>query len=145
MQVLFVCVANVGRSQMAEAFYNRLSMHTATSAGSQVGDREGQTLKERAREAEACTTPGNMLRIMKEEEGLDLSRKLRCQLTPELVDHADRVVVMCRTDPYPNYLRDNPRVTFWDIQDLFGTPYEAVRQLKDEVKAHVARMVAETG
>ncbi len=70
MKVLFVCVANVGRSQMAEAFFNRLSDHQATSTGSRVGHKEGQTLKERSIEPEASSTPGNMLKIMLEEEGL---------------------------------------------------------------------------
>ena len=44
MKVLFVCLANVGRSQMAEAFFNRLSRHQAGSAGSRVSAQEGQNL-----------------------------------------------------------------------------------------------------
>jgi protein-tyrosine-phosphatase len=145
MKVLFVCVANVGRSQMAEAFFNQMSAHKAISAGVKVGDREGQTLGDRAKEPEASSTPGNMLKIMKEEEGLDLYQKVRKQLTPDLVGEAGKVVVMCRSDPYPDYLNDNPKVTFWNIQDLYGTPYESVRQLKDEVKQHVARLVSQIG
>lgn len=118
MKVLFVCVANVGRSQMAEAFFNHMSAHEATSAGVKVGDREGQTLGDRANEPEASSTPGNMLKIMKEEEGLDLYQKVRKQLTPDMVDEADKVVVMCRSDPYPECFNNNPKVTFWNIQDL---------------------------
>ena len=145
MQVLFVCVANVGRSQMAEAFFNRLSAHQATSAGARVGDAEGQTLGARAKEPSASSTPGYMLRIMKEEEGMDLDQKVRRQLTPEMVAGADRVVVMCQSDPWPDYLKDNPKVTFWNIQDLYGAPYQSVRQLKDEVKGHVVKLVDEVG
>ena len=145
MKVLFVCVANVGRSQVAEAFFNKLSTHQATSAGTQVGDKEGQNLKDRAKEPEASSTPGNMLKIMEEEERLDLYGKLRKQLTPNMVDEADRVFVMCKSDPYPEYLNDDPKVTFWDIQDMFGTPYDAVRQLKDDIKRHIQELVEEIG
>jgi protein-tyrosine-phosphatase len=86
-----------------------------------------------------------MLKIMKEEEGLDLYQKVRKQLTPDLVGEVGKVVVMCRSDPYPDYLNDNPKVTFWNIQDLYGTPYESVRRLKDEVKQHVERLVSQIG
>ena len=68
MKILFVCVANVGRSQMAEAFCNKLSRHEAISAGSQVGEKMGQILSDRAQEAEASSPPGDMLKIMLQEE-----------------------------------------------------------------------------
>ncbi len=145
MVVLFVWVAHGGRSQMAEAFFNKLSTHQAVSAGTQVGDRVGQNLRDRSREPEASSTPGNMLKIMQEDEELDLYDNLRKQLTPEMVEKSDRVVVMCETDPYPGYLSHNPKVTFWNIQDLYGTPYESVRQLKDEVKRQVKQLVHEIG
>ncbi|MCH8745447.1 MAG: hypothetical protein IIB31_07360 [Chloroflexi bacterium] len=145
MKILFVCVANVGRSQMAEAFCNKLSRHEATSAGSQVGEKMGQVLSDRAREAEASSTPGDMLKIMFQEEDLDLYGNVRTQLIPSLVDAADLVVVMCQSDPYPEYLARNPKVTFWNIQDLYGASYNAVRSLKDEVKRHVTALVAEMG
>lgn len=145
MIVLFVCVANVGRSQMAEAFFNRQSRHRGVSAGTQVGDQAGQNLRDRSRVPAASSTPGNMLRIMQEEEGLDLYHNLRKQLTPDLVDRADRVIVMCETDPYPAYLSNNPKVTFWNIPDLYGAPYTSVQQLKEELKRHIEQLVGEIG
>ena len=106
MKVLFVCVANVGRSQMAEAFFNRISAHEATSAGSQVGDKEGQNLRDRAGEPQASSTPGNMLQIMQDEEGLNLYDNLRAQtkstftLSP-LLNQSQRETYM---DSYMNFL-----------------------------------------
>ncbi len=142
MKILFVCVANVGRSQMAEAFFNKLSRHEATSAGSQVGEKIGQVLSDRAKEAEASSTPGDMLKIMLQEEELDLYGNVRTQVTPGLVDAVDQVVVMCQSDPYPEYLAGNPKVIFWNIEDLYGASYAAVQRLKDEVKRHVTALVA---
>ena len=137
---------------MAEAFFNRLSRHQASSAGIRVGDQAGQTLADRSREPAASDTPGNMLRIMQEEEGLDLTGNRRTQLTPEMVEQADRVFVIAPDEPYPDYLQ-NPasdgevgdKVTFWEIPDLFGAPYDSVRQLKEQIKEQVRRLVAETG
>jgi protein-tyrosine-phosphatase len=130
---------------MAAAFFNRQSGHQGVSAGTQVGDQEDQNLRDRSRVPEASSTPGNMLRIMQEEEGLDLRLNRRKQLTPEMVSEADRVVVMCESDPYPEYLSNDARVTFWNIQDLYGAPYASVRQLKDEIKGQVAQLVREIG
>jgi len=70
---------------------------------------------------------------------------LRKQLTPGAVDEADRIVVLCQSDPYPEYLRDNPKVTFWNIVDMYGAPFEEVKRLKDEIKRHVEALVRELG
>ncbi|MFQ6029324.1 MAG: low molecular weight phosphatase family protein [Dehalococcoidia bacterium] len=144
MNVLFVCVANVARSQIAEAFFNRLSRHQATSAGLQVGDKQGQTLHARSQEPTASTATGYLLRIMREEEGIDLTGNLRNQLTPELVEQADRVFVIAPEGPYPDYLQGS-KVTFWDIQDLYGEPYETVQRLKNQIKERVQQLAEEIG
>lgn len=144
MNVLFVCVANVGRSQVAEAFFNQFSRRRATSAGLRVGDRQGQTLADRSREPEASSTPGHMLQLMRDEEGLELSGNQRTQLTPQLVEQADRVIVIAPEESYPEYLSGD-QVEFWDIPDLFGAPYDKVRELKDRIKERVRLLVEETG
>lgn len=48
LDVLFVCRANLGRSQMAQAMFNRLSKHQSTSAGTMVLEMDGQTVAKRA-------------------------------------------------------------------------------------------------
>ena len=139
MDILFVCVGNVGRSQIAEAFFNQSSQHQATSAGLGVGDADGQTVGERA-----LSRPGSMLQVVREEEGLDLSAKLRNQLTPELVARADRVIVIAPEAEYPPYLEDN-KVTFWDVQDIAGEPQDRVHQLKEQIKERVRLLVQDIG
>ena len=70
MLVLFVCVANVARSQMAEAFFNRLSsQHSAQSAETRVGEYEGRTVLAWANHPHASSSPTHMLEIMNVEEG----------------------------------------------------------------------------
>ena len=86
-----------------------------------------------------------MLRIMREEEGIDFSGNQRKQLTPELVEQADRVIVIAPDEPLPDYLRNQGKVTFWEIPDLFDAPYESVRELKNQINRYVEQLVAEVG
>ena len=74
MNVLFVCNGNVSRSQVAEAMFNHLSKHRATSAGTAVQylDAEGQTIKARSESPNAPVTPGIVLSLM-QDKGFDLS------------------------------------------------------------------------
>ncbi len=145
MNILFVCVANVGRSQFAEAFFNRRSQHQATSAGLKVGASEGQTVGDRTAQANsAASTPANMMQVAREEEGLNLSLQVRTQLTPELVARADRVIVIAPNEEFPPYLQDS-KVTFWDTPEIFGESYDMVRQVKDRIKEQVELLVQEVG
>ena len=141
MNVLFVCRANLGRSQMAQAMFNRLSQHRSTSAGTMVLEMDGQTVAERAEVAPSVTL---VLELM-DEEGLDISSEQRTQLTPELVDEADQVIVMAERETWPDYLVEGGKVEFWDIVDAFNIPIDQVRAIKDQIKAKVEELVRETG
>ena len=76
---------------MAQAMFNRLSKHQSTSAGTMVLEMDGQTV---AKRAEVAPSGVLVLELMSEEEDQDLSSEQRTQLTPELVDAADKVIVM---------------------------------------------------
>ncbi|MCH7801228.1 MAG: low molecular weight phosphatase family protein [Chloroflexi bacterium] len=105
MNVLFVCNGNVARSQIAETMFNHLSDHQATSAGTAVRhlDVEGQTIKAHSESPGAPVTPGIVLELM-QEKGFDLSNNMRNQVTPEMVDSADRVILMLGKIPPENFL-----------------------------------------
>lgn len=122
MKVLFVCKSNGGRSQMGEAFFNLGSKpHTASSAGTQVGEKQGQTIYP------------NILEIM-QEIGIDLSKKSRKQLTEELVDEADKVIVMEETKNIPDYLLNSPKLIRWDIPNGADASPEFLRHIRDQIK-----------
>ena len=142
MNVNFVCRANLGRSQMAQAMFNRLSRHRSTSTGTMVLEMEGQTLAERA---EVAPSVVRVLELMSQEEGLDLSSEQRTQLTPELVDAADKVIVMAERETWPDYLVEGGKVEFWEIADAFNIQMDAVRAIKNQIKVRVEELVRETG
>ena len=142
MNVNFVCRANLGRSQMAQAMFNKLSRHRSTSTGTMVLEMEGQTLAERAEVAPSVVL---VLELMSEEEDLDLSSEQRTQLTPKLVDAADKVIVMAERETWPDYLVEGGKVEFWEIADAFNISKDQVQAIKEQIKVKVEALVRETG
>ena len=127
---------------MAQAMFNRLSKHQSTSAGTMVLEMDGQTVAERAEVAPSVVL---VLELMSEEEDQDLSSEQRTQFTPELVDAADKVIVMAERETWPDYLVESGKMEFWDIEDVFNIPIDAVRAIKDQIKVRVEELVRETG
>ena len=85
---------------MAQAFFERLSQHKCVSADTRVGNKDGQTLRERAWESYGAKT---VLEIVG-QEGIDISVNVRNQLTAEMVEQADNVIVMAEMETLPDYL-----------------------------------------
>ena len=140
MRILFVCKANVGRSQMAEAFFNRLSKkHRSTSAGFLVGDRDGKPLHEKG------TSSGEFVVGSTTELGYDLSENRRKQLTPRMVRDADGIFVMADREEVPDYLRGSKKAVFWDVADGKGQPYEFHCRMRDQIRSLVEGLIKEIG
>ncbi len=143
MKILFVCYANAGRSQVAEALFNQLSQHQAESAGTKVDELLAKrnpptrTIKH--------ATGGQSVIAYMGSEGIDVSENTRQQLTPQIVENSDRVVVITSKESWPNYLQENEKVTFWDIPNAVGMTPEAARVVYDHVKKHVKDLVDEIG
>ena len=124
--VLFVCIHNAGRSQMAAGYLRHLSEGRidVLSAGSAPAD----TINPAVREA--------ML-----EEGIDLSAEKPKILTTEAVVASDVVVTMGCGDTCPYY--PGKRYEDWVLQDPAGQGVDAVRPIRDEIKARVTALIAE--
>ena len=144
MNVLFVCNGNVSRSQVAETMFNHLSEHRATSAGTAVRhlEMEGQTIRTRAERPGAPVTPRIVLELML-EKGFDLSNNVLNQVTPEMVDAADRVIVMPGRIPPEDFLARSDKVELWDITDPVHTSGESTAIIIDEVIQRVQRLIQE--
>ncbi|HWO69959.1 MAG TPA: arsenate reductase ArsC [Actinomycetota bacterium] len=127
-EVLFVCVHNAGRSQMAAALLERYGRGRVRvrSAGSEPADR----IHPEVREAMA-------------EVGIDLSRESPKPLTGEAVEAADVVVTMGCGDACPVF--PGKRYLDWDLPDPAGKPLEEVRAIRDEIDRRVRGLLAELG
>ena len=128
-RVLFVCVHNAGRSQMAEAFFNQMTKGKAKafSAGTQPTDKVNPVVVTAMSEA-----------------GIDISRRKPKLLTVEMLEDVDKVITMgcgvegaCPASFVPT--------EDWQLEDPAGKPLEQVRQIRDEVKAMVKGLIRELG
>ena len=127
--VLFACVHNAGRSQMAAAWFNRLAdpgKARALSAGTDPGPRVHPEVEAAMREA-----------------GVDLSAAPTTKLTPELARQAQLLITMgCgdRCPMVPGLERDD-----WPLEDPKGQPIARVREIRDEIRARVERLLEHEG
>jgi arsenate reductase len=127
-EVLFVCVHNAGRSQMAAVLTNSMSggrVHVR-SAGSTPASEINPVVVEAMREL-----------------GLDLSQELPKPLTDEAVEAADVVVTMGCGDACPIY--PGKRYVDWEVDDPAGQPLPVVRRIREDIRARVAGLLQELG
>ena len=146
MNILFICHANVGRSQVAQVYFDKLSRHTSDSAGIAVDELitkrhlRGRKLKDvTSRAAEY------ILELLRNECGVDIADKERQQLTPQMVDADDLVVVIAEKERWPDYLQEGGKVVFWDIPDGAGQDDAFVYDVFTQVRRRVEQLVEETG
>lgn len=127
--VIFACVHNAGRSQMAAAFFNALSdpaKARAVSAGTQPGVRVHP-------EVQAAMA----------EVGIDLSGATPQRLTDDLAQGAQWLITMGCGDACP-YVPGLKRGD-WPLEDPKGKPVERVREIRDDVRARVVDLLASEG
>jgi arsenate reductase (thioredoxin) len=125
-EVLFVCVHNAGRSQMAAALLDHHAHGSVTvrSAGS----------------APAETINPAVVAVMT-ELGLDISKQFPKPLTDDAVQAADVVITMGCGDACPVY--PGKRYLNWELDDPAGKPVEDVRPIRDKINQRVRALLAE--
>ena len=124
--VLFVCVHNAGRSQMAAAYLEHLSAGRieVRSAGSAPGERVNPS---------AVAAMG--------EEGIDISAPVPKVLTDESVVASDVVITMGCGDACPYY--PGKRYEDWVLEDPAGKGIESVRPIRDEIRQRVVALISQ--
>ena len=143
MKVLFICYANVGRSQVAEACFKTLSQHDSHSAGIAVNERIAQMKLPSKRLKHAAIQ--HSVQYIKRELGIDVGEKERQQLVPEMIDTADLAVVIAEKERWPGYLNEGDKLVFWDIPDPAQMGKDGADEIYKEVQRRVALLVTEIG
>ncbi len=126
--VLFLCVHNAGRSQMALGWFNHLAGDRAVawSGGSEPGNE---------------VNPAAIAAM--QEIGIDISREFPKPWTDEIVQAADVVVTMGCGDACP--LFPGKRYEDWELEDPAGQGVDAVRPIRDEIERRVRTLLGELG
>ena len=124
--VLFVCVHNAGRSQMAAGYLTHLAGETVTvlSAGSEPADAINPVA----------------VQVMA-EDGIDITTSAPKILTDRAVQDSDVVITMGCGDACPFY--PGKRYEDWELDDPAGQDIDAVRQIRDQIKTRVRRLLSE--
>ena len=124
--VLFVCVENAGRSQMAEGFARKIGLQ-ASSAGTLPSSKVNPTVVE----------------AMK-ERGIDLSSHVPKVLTADMINRASLVVMMgCSVEkvcPRPMLTKMQKKLVDWKLDDPKGKSLEDVRRIRDDIEQRVAAL-----
>ena len=124
--ILFVCVENAGRSQMAEGLFRKYapSDYEPISAGtfpkSQINPLAAEVMR---------------------EIGIDISTKKPKELSEEMIRNADKIVNMGCMDKNFCPTLFVPKVLDWGIEDPKGKPIEKVREIRDEIERKIREMV----
>jgi arsenate reductase len=124
--VLFVCVHNAGRSQMAAGWLASMAGNRVQvcSAGSEPADRINPVAVAAMREV-----------------GIDIAGEQPKLLTVDAVSGADVVITMGCGDTCPTY--PGKRYEDWQVDDPAGQPIEVVRKVRDEIRGRIEQLVSE--
>ncbi|MDW3654298.1 MAG: arsenate reductase ArsC [Nitrososphaeraceae archaeon] len=125
--ILFVCVENSGRSQMAEGFFNKYAPkgYEGISAGTKPVSQINPVAVEAMKEA-----------------GIDISNQKSKELTDDMIRNSSNIVNMgcMEKESCPTLFLQN--LLDWNIEDPKGKPIEKVREIRDEIDQRVKELVA---
>ena len=128
--ILFVCVENAGRSQMAEAFAKKRGLN-AESAGTILSQRINPIVVQAMH-----------------ERNIDISNNHPKTLTPEMIEQASLVVIMgCSIEeacPKPIIAQMRKKLIEWHLEDPNGKPLEEARKIRDEIESKVRDLSTST-
>ena len=125
--VLFICIGNSGRSQMAEGFFNHLTKGQSTALSAGTEPAEG--------------VDPNVIFAMK-EVGINIEAQIPKALAPGILEQMDRIISMgCGVDS--NCLASRVSVEDWGIEDPKGRSMENIREARDSIRARVMTLLEE--
>lgn len=134
-KVLYVCRANRGRSQVAEALHNHYLPDTADSAGTQADEVDAEFLGD----WEGAAVVINAMR----KRNLDISANTSRQIDREQAMRYGKVIIMAELNARPLYLLGFDNAVLWDIPDLKDKDIEEADKIIDDIDKRVRTVVIE--
>jgi arsenate reductase (thioredoxin) len=134
-KIIFVCYGNVGRSQMAEGFYN----HYTNSNDSISGGTDPTTPHRYER-------PGELVIKAMSEKGIDISNKKVKYAEEKMLRDADEIYVLCKREvlSWEVLLMEEfykKKLNFWNIKDPYHMDLAGTRKIRDQIEEKVLSIV----
>lgn len=129
-KILFICKGNVGRSQIAEAYYNYFSKsNLAISAGvKQSSVHYGRN-------------PLPIIVNLMSEDGISIQKARVKRLTKNMLNQVEKIIVFCEKERCPKYLTSNNKTIFLPIEDPYGKPIVQLRKTRTIIKKIVLNLL----
>jgi len=136
MKLLFICKANVGRSQMADAFFKKYSQkNKSKSAGYSPENWEGKSLDNT-----------KYVKICMDEEDINVRNKVSKRIDKKIVNWADKIILFdSKKLDWPDFLRNSNKIEIWEIEDPRHGDLDIHRKTRDEIKKRVKKLISEIG
>jgi protein-tyrosine-phosphatase len=129
-KILFICYGNVGRSQIAEAYYNQFTnSKNAKSAGVEpdAGSKYHHPTKD-------------IIDLML-EENIDISKNKVKPVTKAMIAQADKIIIFCDLDDCPKFLIDSKNIQHIPVADPYHIETKYKRAIRDEIKEIVKDLI----
>ena len=130
MRILFVCKYNAGRSQIAEGFFNKVIRNKSLSAGIKARERINHPM------------PDFVIKCMQEKK-INMARNYRKQLTKEMAEKADKIIMFVPKRMWPKYLKNSKKTTYWRVADAKGKSYSFHCNIRDQIQKRVINLLKE--
>ena len=139
-KILFICHANVTRSQMTAGFFNKnapAGWH-AESAGTDIKNEDGTNADKHLLKETPATV--HIFACMA-EEGIDIRENMRHQVTPQMIADADMVIALVPPETCPDYMRSSPKTIYWNVEDIAVVSLDEFKKVRERIRPLVKQLI----